>query len=204
MWCRRCRRAVCPRSVGRRQAPQSTYFTLFQEPLVLSRADWGIQGTTPATKQDPWPYLMTINVAGHRLGNPRSRKPFRPTSAIAEVAVVGWLISSKGQDAHGLAVVKDPASVDTPKRWSNPENAAHEVWWMAAPVPRPASVHFISGLPKTRSGKMLRVAPSRRRLKADPGDLTTIEDPSTPRADQDRTGCQVKSVCCSINKTDRS
>jgi propionyl-CoA synthetase len=45
-------------------------------------------------------------------------------------------------------------------------------------VARPARVHFVTALPKTRSGKLLR-----RSLQAicegrDPGDLTTIEDPT--------------------------
>jgi propionyl-CoA synthetase len=45
-------------------------------------------------------------------------------------------------------------------------------------VARPARVHFVTALPKTRSGKLLR-----RSIRAlcegqDPGDLTTIEDPS--------------------------
>jgi hypothetical protein len=40
-------------------------------------------------------------------------------------------------------------------------------------------VHFISGLPKTRSGKMLRRSIQALAEGRDPGDLTTIDDPST-------------------------
>ena len=46
-------------------------------------------------------------------------------------------------------------------------------------IARPARVHFISGLPKTRSGKMLRRSIQALAEGRDPGDLTTIEDPST-------------------------
>jgi propionyl-CoA synthetase len=46
-------------------------------------------------------------------------------------------------------------------------------------IARPARVHFISGLPKTRSGKMLRRSFQALAEGRDPGDLTTIEDPST-------------------------
>ena len=45
-------------------------------------------------------------------------------------------------------------------------------------VARPARVRFVSALPKTRSGKMLRRAIQAVCELRDPGDLTTIEDPS--------------------------
>jgi len=45
-------------------------------------------------------------------------------------------------------------------------------------VARPARVHFVSALPKTRSGKLLRRAIQAICERRDPGDLTTIEDPS--------------------------
>jgi propionyl-CoA synthetase len=40
-------------------------------------------------------------------------------------------------------------------------------------------VHFVTGLPKTRSGKMLRRSLQALAEGRDPGDLTTIDDPST-------------------------
>jgi propionyl-CoA synthetase len=45
-------------------------------------------------------------------------------------------------------------------------------------IARPAKVHFVSALPKTRSGKLLRRAIQAVCEGRDPGDLTTIEDPS--------------------------
>ena len=44
---------------------------------------------------------------------------------------------------------------------------------------RPARVHFVGALPKTRSGKLLRRAIQAVCEGRDPGDLTTIEDPSS-------------------------
>ena len=43
---------------------------------------------------------------------------------------------------------------------------------------RPARVHFVTALPKTRSGKLLRRAIQAICEGRDPGDLTTIEDPT--------------------------
>ena len=45
-------------------------------------------------------------------------------------------------------------------------------------VARPARVHFVATLPKTRSGKLLRRAIQAICERRDPGDLTTIEDPT--------------------------
>jgi propionyl-CoA synthetase len=45
-------------------------------------------------------------------------------------------------------------------------------------VARPARVRFVTALPKTRSGKLLRRAIQAVCEQRDPGDLTTIEDPS--------------------------
>ena len=45
-------------------------------------------------------------------------------------------------------------------------------------VARPARVHFVTALPKTRSGKLLRRAIQAVAEGRDPGDLTTIEDPA--------------------------
>ena len=50
---------------------------------------------------------------------------------------------------------------------------------------RPARVRFVNLLPKTRSGKLLRRAIQAVCEGRDPGDLTTIEDPSTLQAIQD-------------------
>jgi propionyl-CoA synthetase len=45
-------------------------------------------------------------------------------------------------------------------------------------VARPARVYFVNALPKTRSGKLLRRAIQAVAEGRDPGDLTTIEDPT--------------------------
>jgi len=46
-------------------------------------------------------------------------------------------------------------------------------------IARPKHIHFVTGLPKTRSGKMLRRSIQALAEGRDPGDLTTIDDPST-------------------------
>jgi len=98
--------------------------------------------------------------------------------AVAEVAVVGVADALKGQVPVAFAVVKDPAKVATPEG-----SAALEREIMATvdreigAIARPAKVRFVTLLPKTRSGKLLRRSIQAICEGRDPGDLTTIEDP---------------------------
>ena len=55
-------------------------------------------------------------------------------------------------------------------------------------VARPARVHFVALLPKTRSGKLLRRALQAVAERRDPGDLTTMEDPSALQQVKDLIG----------------
>ena len=157
----------------------STYFTLFQEPMVYSSFDWGI-------KDDAGYYKIlgrtddVINVAGHRLGTREIEEAVQSHPAIAEVAVVGVADQLKGQMPMAFAVVKDPATIDSPEKVAALEKAVMKIVdGSLGAIARPARVHFISGLPKTRSGKMLRRSIQALAEGRDPGDLTTIEDPST-------------------------
>ena len=79
-----------------------------------------------------------------------------------------------------FAVLKDPSKA------ADPASAkAHEAEIMKVvdnqlgAVARPARVRFVTSLPKTRSGKLLRRAIQAVCEGRDPGDLTTIEDPTT-------------------------
>ena len=97
----------------------------------------------------------------------------------AEVAVVGVADQLKGQVAMAFAILKDPSLADTPEK-----KLAHEGEMMKTvdsqlgAVARPARVHFVNVLPKTRSGKLLRRSIQALCEGRDPGDLTTIEDPT--------------------------
>ncbi|MBL8470527.1 MAG: propionate--CoA ligase [Rhodocyclaceae bacterium] len=157
----------------------STYFSLFKDPLVYSSFDWGI-------KDDAGYYKIlgrtddVINVAGHRLGTREIEEAVQSHAAIAEVAVVGVNDQLKGQVPVAFAVVKNGDSVSTPERVKALEKEVMgTVDGILGAIARPARVHFVSGLPKTRSGKMLRRSIQALAEGRDPGDMTTIDDPST-------------------------
>ena len=97
---------------------------------------------------------------------------------IAEVAVVGVSDAIKGQVPIAFAVVRDAAQVATAAGRASMEREVFSVVDQAlGPVGRPARVHFVTLLPKTRSGKVLRRSIQAIAEGRDPGDLTTLDDP---------------------------
>jgi propionyl-CoA synthetase len=79
-----------------------------------------------------------------------------------------------------FAVVKDASRVATPELAKALEKEVMAtVDGSLGAIARPARVHFVTGLPKTRSGKMLRRSLQALAEGRDVGDLPTIDDAST-------------------------
>jgi propionyl-CoA synthetase len=154
-----------------------TYFKSFKDEMIYTTFDW-------ATRDKDGYYFVlgrtddVINVAGHRIGTREIEEAVQAHPNIAEVAVVGVNDSLKGQVPIAFAVVKDPSKTAT-----RDLAAAQEKEIMATvdkelgAIARPARVCFVTLLPKTRSGKLLRRSIQAICEGRDPGDLTTIEDP---------------------------
>ncbi len=155
----------------------STYFTLFKEPQVYSSFDWGIRD------EDGYHFILgrtddVINVAGHRLGTREIEEAVQAHPAVAEVAVVGVVDQLKGQMPVAFAVLKDASQGDTEEKRKALEAAVMKtVDDLLGAIARPSHVHFVSALPKTRSGKLLRRAIQALAEGREAGDMTTIEDP---------------------------
>jgi propionyl-CoA synthetase len=92
---------------------------------------------------------------------------------VAEVAVVGVEDKIKGQVAVAFAILKD-ATVATSEK-----DVMALVDHQLGAVARPARVYFVTQLPKTRSGKLLRRSIQAICEGRNAGDLTSIEDPSS-------------------------
>jgi propionyl-CoA synthetase len=154
-----------------------TYFSTIPGKSVYSTFDW-------ATRDADGYYFVlgrtddVINVAGHRLGTREIEEAVQAHAGIAEVAVVGVADPLKGQVPVAFAVVKDPARVATPEATARLRKEVMDtVDRELGAIGRPAQVHFVTLLPKTRSGKLLRRSIQALAEGRDPGDLTTIEDP---------------------------
>jgi propionyl-CoA synthetase len=156
----------------------STYFTTVPGRQLYSTFDW-------ATRDEDGYYFVlgrtddVINVAGHRIGTREIEEAVQAHDGIAEVAVVGVHDEIKGQVPIAFAVVKDAARVaDAPSSEAMAREVMQTVDRELGAIARPAHVHFVTVLPKTRSGKLLRRSIQALAESRDPGDLTTIEDPA--------------------------
>ena len=160
----------------------STYWKSIPGRMVYSTFDWGIRD------ENGYFFILgrtddVINVAGHRLGTREIEESLSSHPNIAEVAVVGVADALKGQVAIAFAIVKDTRTIQ-----GTPDDVAAQlklegelmklVDTQLGAVARPARVRFVSMLPKTRSGKMLRRVIQAVCEGRDPGDLTSMDDPA--------------------------
>ena len=155
-----------------------TYWKSIPGKTVYSTFDWGIRD------EDGYFFILgrtddVINVAGHRLGTREIEESISAHPNVSEVAVVGVADQLKGQVAMAFAVVKDASALAMPGGALKLEG---EIMSLVdkdlGAVARPARVRFVTVLPKTRSGKLLRRAIAAVCEGRDAGDLTTMEDPA--------------------------
>jgi len=156
----------------------NTYWKTIPGRMVYSTFDWGVRD------EDGYYFILgrtddVINVAGHRLGTREIEESVSSHPMVAEVAVVGVADSLKGQVAWAFVVVRDANAVaDDAGKLRLEGDIMKTVDQQLGAVARPSRVRFVTVLPKTRSGKLLRRAIQAVCEQRDPGDLTTIEDPS--------------------------
>ncbi len=156
-----------------------TYWSGAPGKQVYSTFDWGLRDA------DGYYFILgrtddVINVAGHRLGTREIEESISSHAAVAEVAVVGVADALKGQVAMAFVVLKDASKAATAADATALEAEVMKVVdKQLGALARPARVRFVSALPKTRSGKLLRRAIQAVCEQRDPGDLTTIDDPTS-------------------------
>jgi propionyl-CoA synthetase len=156
----------------------NTYWKSIPGKLVYSTFDWGIKD------KDGYIFILgrtddVINVAGHRLGTREIEESISSHPNVAEVAVVGVADQLKGQAAMAFVVPKDASNlVDAAAKAKLEAEIMKVVDNSLGAIARPTRVHFVTLLPKTRSGKLLRRAIQAVCEGRDAGDLTTMDDPA--------------------------
>ena len=156
----------------------NTYWTSVPGKQVYSTFDWGIRD------EDGYYFILgrtddVINVAGHRLGTREIEESISSHPNVSEVAVVGVADQLKGQVAMGFVIPRDTSGLQTDASKMRFEGEIMKlVDAQLGAVARPSRIFVVTALPKTRSGKLLRRALQAVCEKRDPGDLTTMEDPS--------------------------
>ncbi|HEX5169226.1 MAG TPA: acetate--CoA ligase [Cyclobacteriaceae bacterium] len=112
-----------------------------------------------------------IIVSGHNLGTAEIESAIDEHSAVCESAVVGYPHDIKGQGVYAFVICYDKPSEENKLRKEITETVSKII----GPIAKPDKIQFVSGLPKTRSGKIMR----RILRKVAEGDITNLGDIST-------------------------
>jgi acetyl-CoA synthetase len=113
-----------------------------------------------------------IKIAAHRLGTIEVETAFLTHGAVAECGVIGRPDELRGEVISAFVVLKQGHSPEPPMR----QALLDTVRRVLGPVAVIGELNFVSMLPKTRSGKIMRRVLKAVALDKDPGDITTIED----------------------------
>jgi acetyl-CoA synthetase len=117
-----------------------------------------------------------VIVSGHNLGTAEIESAIDEHSAVCESAVVGYPHDIKGQGIYAFVIC-----YETPREAENLRREIREmVSRIIGPIAKPDKIQFVSGLPKTRSGKIMRRI-LRKVAEGDVsnlGDVTTLLDPA--------------------------
>jgi len=153
---------------GHHQRFKDTYFSQF--PGVYTTGDGA------RIDENGYIWLMgrvddVINVSGHRMGTAEVESALVAHETVAESAVVGFPHDIKGEGIYAFVTLK---SGETPSDDLKNELATH-VRKEIGPIAKPDAIQFTDGLPKTRSGKIMR----RILKKIAAGDIENLGDTST-------------------------
>ncbi len=117
-----------------------------------------------------------INVSGHRLGTAELESALVGNSKVAEAAVVGYPHDIKGQGIYAYVTLKSDVTPSDGLAEELRKFVGNEI----GPIAKPDVIQFAPGLPKTRSGKIMRRI-LRKIAEGDTknlGDISTLADPS--------------------------
>ena len=112
-----------------------------------------------------------LNVSGHRIGTAEVENAINMHAGVIESAVVGYPHDIKGQGIFAY-VIMDTQQEDAE---SSKKEIAQTVSRIIGPIAKPDQILFVPGLPKTRSGKIMR----RILRKIAEGDTSNLGDTST-------------------------
>jgi len=117
-----------------------------------------------------------LNVSGHRIGTAEVENAIDTHAGVVESAVVGYPHDIKGQGIYAYVIYNGHHGDEASRR----QDILQTVTRVIGPIAKPDKIQFVSGLPKTRSGKIMRRI-LRKIAEGDTqnlGDTTTLLDPA--------------------------
>ncbi len=138
---------------------------------------WYKAGDSARVDKDGYYWIIgriddVIKVSGYRLGTAEIESALVSHADVSEAAAIALPHELKGNAIHTFVILR--AGVSGSKELS--EELREHVSKEMGPIAKPETVTFVDGLPKTRSGKIMRRVLKARALGQDEGDLTTLEE----------------------------
>ena len=117
-----------------------------------------------------------LNVSGHRIGTAEVENAINMHTGVVESAVVGYPHDIKGQGIYAFVIFQGDGKDDKLTR----QDITQTVSRIIGPIAKPDKIQFVSGLPKTRSGKIMRrILRKIAEGETDKlGDISTLLDPA--------------------------
>lgn len=150
---------------------KQTYWADFAE------QGWYFTGDSARRDQDGYFWVIgrmddVIKVSGYRLGTAEVESALVSYESVAESACVGIPDDLKGNVIHAFCILNADVEGDDSLVQALKQHVRHEV----GPIAVPAEINFVTSLPKTRSGKIMRRLLKAQILGQPLGDTSTLED----------------------------
>jgi acetyl-CoA synthetase len=166
--------AILRTTYGNHERCRQTYFSTYENLYFTGDG---------ALRDEDGNYRITgrvddvLNVSGHRIGTAEVENAINMHSDVVESAVVGYPHTVKGQGIYAYVICSHKHGNDDDMR----RNIMQTVSRIIGPIAKPDKIQFVPGLPKTRSGKIMRrilrkIAEGERSF-GEFGDTTTLLDP---------------------------
>ncbi len=147
------------------------YWSRFEE------QGWYLPGDSARRDEDGYIWIIgriddVIKVSGYRLGTAEVESALVSHPAVAEAAVIGVPDELRGNIIRAYCILRQGFEPSEQLSMALRDHVGHDL----GPIAKPTTVEFVEGLPKTRSGKIMRRILKARALGEDEGDLSTLAD----------------------------
>jgi acetyl-CoA synthetase len=163
--------AILRTTYGNHERCRQTYFSTYENLYFTGDG---------ALRDEDGNYRITgrvddvLNVSGHRIGTAEVENAINMHSDVVESAVVGYPHTVKGQGIYAYVICSHKHGNDDDMR----RNIMQTVSRIIGPIAKPDKIQFVPGLPKTRSGKIMRrILRKIAEGESSFGDTTTLLDP---------------------------
>jgi acetyl-CoA synthetase len=144
---------------------------------TYAKQGWYLAGDSARKDDDGYIWVIgrideVIKVSGYRLGTAEIESGLVSHRAVAEAAVIGVPDEVRGSVIYAYCILKSGVQPSPELETELKNHIRHEI----GPIAVPSKIEFVTSLPKTRSGKIMRRVLKARAMGLPEGDISTLEE----------------------------